>query len=181
MLDDQYYFIKGGAYLKKYSFILLLYLVCVFSWTILVQDITLSSIGFGFLLATIVLLFSGNLISDSDIPELELIYIYKFLKYSIYSIYNMYVNSLLSIKTIFKNENTVNIIELDLPSDIKLVNSMICNYISLNPGSVSLDKKDGKAVVMILKPLEESKKVIKNTFEQKYSSLITENVTSEGR
>lgn len=159
--------------MKKYSFILLLYLICVFSWTILVEDITLSSIGFGFLLATIVLLFSGNLISDSDIPELELIYLYKFLKYSLYSLYTMYVNSFTAIKTIFKNENTVNIVELDLPSDIKLVNSMICNYVSLNPGSVSLDKVEGKAIIMVLKPIEESKKTIKNSFEEKYSSLIS--------
>lgn len=168
--------------MKKYSFILLLYLICVFSWTILVEDITLSAIGFGFLLATIVLLFSGNLISDSDIPELELIYMYKFLKYSVYSLCNMYVNSFKAIKVIFKKQNTVNIISIDLPSDIKLVNSMICNYVSLNPGSVSLDKIDGKAVIMVLKSEDESKKALKNSFEEKYSSLISENSnTLEGR
>lgn len=157
--------------MRKYSFILILYVTSVLSWTILTEDLSLSSTGLGFILATFILAFTQGFISDSKMPAIRLVYFLKMIKYAFKTIFSVYTSAFSVIKGIVQNKFEISIVEVKLPSDLEFVNALICNSITLTPGTLSLEKNEKKAHVLLLNPHLKSPKDLAEDVESGYQDL----------
>lgn len=157
--------------MRKYSFMLILYVTSVLSWTILSEDLSLSSVGLGFILSTFILAFTQGFISDSKMPAIRLGYFMKMIKYAFKTIISVYTSALGVIKSIVQNRFDISIVEVELPSDLEFVNALICNSITLTPGSLSLEQNEKKAHVLLLNQDLKSPEQLKQDVESGYQSL----------
>ncbi|OHW63238.1 putative monovalent cation/H+ antiporter subunit E [Andreesenia angusta] len=157
--------------MRKYSFILILYVTSVLSWTILSENLSLSSVGLGFILATFVLAFTQDFISDSKMPAIRLEYFIKMIGYSFKTIASVYVSAFKVMKGIFLNKFDVSIVEVELPSDLGFVNALVCNSITLTPGTLSLEKNKKKAHILLLNPDSKSLEELVADIESSYQNL----------
>lgn len=157
--------------MRKYSFILIVYVTSVLSWSILSEDLSLSSIGLGFILATVVLAFTQDFISDSKMPAIRLGYFIRMIGYSFKTIFSVYTSAFKVMKGIFLNRFDVSIVEVELPSDLGFVNALICNSITLTPGTLSLEKNKKKAHVLLLNPNSRSPEELAADVESGYQNL----------
>lgn len=157
--------------MRKYSFILIVYVLSVLSWTILNEDLSLSSVGLGFILATFILAFTQGFISDSKMPAISLAYFLKIMKYGVKIIFMIYVSALRVMKGIITGKFDISIVEVKLPSDLEFVNAFICNSITLTPGTLSLEKNEKTAHIVTLNSDLKSDKELKETIERGYKDL----------
>lgn len=157
--------------MKRYNFVLLLLLMVVGFWIILNEDYTLRNIGIGFLIGVFTLFITQLYVLDSEIPDIELKVVINLFMYFLYVFGQVFVSSINVVQAILKDKMNVDRIVVDLPTKYGLINAIVCNTITLTPGTMTLEMNGKKAEIVVLNPDKKSPEILKREIEKSFWRL----------
>lgn len=157
--------------MKRYNFVLLLLLMVVGFWLILNEDYSIYNIGIGFIIGIFTLFITQLYVVDSEIPDIQLKLVANLLIYFFHVFAQIFLSSFKVVKSIVKNKSNVDRVVIELPTEYGLINAIICNTITLTPGTITLEMKDKKAEILVLNPDEKSLEVLKKEIERSFRRL----------
>ncbi len=156
--------------MKRYNFVLVLLTLAVLFWLILNEDYSLSNIGLGFLLALITLFITQVFVTDSEIPDIKLSLVFALFVYFLKVFLNVFRSVFTVAKAVLKRNSNVDRVHITLPTEYPFINALICNTITLTPGTITLEFKGQEAEVMVLNPdhlpLAELQRSIEASYER---------------
>lgn len=150
---------------------LILLVAMVLFWGILNSDFGIENLIWGLLLSGLVLYVSRGFIADSDLPSLRMSQLGVLGIYVIKSFIRIVPSSLTVIRAVLKQESRVDRVVIDLPTDLRFVNALVCNSITLTPGTVTLEFFDRVAEVLVINPDHKSPDVLKKDIEAGFHRL----------
>lgn len=157
--------------MKRYNFVLLLLLILVGFWLILNEDYSIYNIGIGFLIGIFTLFITQLYVLDSEIPDIKLKLVGSLLLYFLYVFVQVFASSFNLVKSILKNQSNVDRVTIDLPTKYGLINAIICNTITLTPGTITLEMNDYEAEIIVLNPDKKSPQLLKEEIEKSFWRL----------
>ncbi|MCL2226565.1 MAG: Na+/H+ antiporter subunit E [Oscillospiraceae bacterium] len=126
----------------------MIYMVIIFTiiWLVLREEFTLASVLIGFAVSTVCVLFCRKFLPLEKIAGVNY---FKFFIYIIYLIGQMYLGAISAIRLVVKGAKA-DVVEIrtDITNDFLKV--MLANSITLVPGSVTLEVRGDKIVVLLL-------------------------------
>lgn len=157
--------------MKRYNFILFLLSFLVVFWLILNSDFSLDNIAIGFIICILVLLVSHVYVVDSDLPDLSFFDIFIIIRFIFKTFMSILPSSFNVIKAILKKSSRVDRIELELPSNYKFINALVCNAITLTPGTITLEYYENKAEILVINPDNLSRQELISNLENEFKLL----------
>ncbi|MDO4594926.1 MAG: Na+/H+ antiporter subunit E [Tissierellia bacterium] len=157
--------------MKRYNFILLLLIMCAIFWVILNENYNLESIAIGFIISIICLLILQVFVLDSKVPDISLKLIFNLLVYFICVFFNVFKSSIKVSNSIIQNKSNIDRVIIDLPTKYTFINAIICNSITLTPGTITLEFNEDEAEIMVLNPNNDSKEKLKLDIEKSFRRL----------
>lgn len=141
------------------------------SWVIFMEDFSPQTIFIGLTLTVIVLFLTRKFVSDSEMPILRLPYTIKLIIYAIKTIVSIYTSAFSVIWAIVSNKSQTAIVRAELPSELGFINALICNSITVTPGTISLEKNSEDVYVLLLNSSNKSNDKLRDDIESGYSEL----------
>ncbi len=142
---------QGGALLKKLFKYLLLLSALVGIWLIMNESVSVFYIAFGIAICIFAIYLSSKLL---DIDFVNTFYIppLKLLKYIFFMLYSIYLSGIKATYSILSGKISPNIVKNKIDSRItnKHLHNIIANSITLTPGTITLDSKNGELTVLCL-------------------------------
>lgn len=157
--------------MKRYNFVLILLMMVVGFWLILNEDYSIYNIGVGFIIGIFTLFITQLYVVDSEIPDIQLKLVANLLVYLLYVFMQIFVSSFNIVKSIVKNQSNVDRVIIDLPTEYGLINAIICNTITLTPGTITLEMNDKKAEILVLNPEKKPPDLLKKEIEKSFGRL----------
>lgn len=157
--------------MKRYNFVLLLLLMVVGFWLVLNEDYSIENIGIAFLIGIFTLFITQLYVVDSEIPDIKLKLVANLLIYFLYVFGQVFVSSFNLVRSILKNQSNVDRVTIDLPTKYGLINAIICNTITLTPGTITLEIDDYKAEIIVLNPDKKPPEQLKEEIEKSFWRL----------
>lgn len=157
--------------MKRHNFIMILTMILFLTWSILNQNFTIEYMFAGLLISLAILLVSERYISDSSMPNIEIKYLLTLFKYAFKVIFLMYASSFKIMKAIILRDMNISIIKVSLPTKQDFVNALVCNSITLVPGTITIDKIENEALVLAFNPENKSTDFLKEEIESKFEKL----------
>lgn len=157
--------------MKRYNFVLILLLTIVAFWLIITENYSLENVGIAFFIGVFTLFVVQVFVLDSEIPDIKLSLIGKGLIYFMKVLVGIFVSSYHLLKAVLKNQSNVDRVIVELPTEHGLLNALICNCITLTPGTITLEMVDNKAEILVFNPNFKSKETLKKDIESTYESM----------
>ncbi len=129
-----------------------LILLLTLFWIILFERFTPIIIGTGLCIVSLSIWFSEKYLMESTFYELFPFNIFKLLRYAIFLVIEIYKSGISIIPVIFTGTAKPGVVEIhtELESNILLV--ILCNSITLTPGTITLDIQGHRLLVLWLNP-----------------------------
>lgn len=157
--------------MKRYNFVLFLLCTMVLFWGILNSDLSLENIAIGFMISIAVLFISHVFVSDSDLPDLRLSHLFIVIAYAFVCFIRIIPSSLNVMRAIFKNNSRVERVRVILPSSYKFINALVCNTITLTPGTVTMEFFEKEAEILVINPDNKSHEELIEEIESGFKTL----------
>lgn len=133
----------------KYWFQLFL---CLFIlWMLLTLKFTFLNFTLGIILCSIVTHISFDIFYDNSKSTIRIPNIMTLLKYSIMLIIEIYKASFINMMRIIKNDSNIAIVQVKLEVKNPLLVIIICNSITLTPGTITIDWNKNNLYVLTIK------------------------------
>lgn len=157
--------------MKRYNFVLILLLTIVAFWLIITEDYSLANVGIAFLIGVITLFVVHVFVLDSEIPDIKLSLIGKIFIYFVKVFVEIFISSFRVLKAVLKKQSNVDRVTVELPTEHGLLNALICNFITLTPGTITLEMNNNKAEILVFNPEFKSKETLQKDIESSYESM----------
>lgn len=157
--------------MSRYNFVLILLLAVSAFWLILTEDYSLANIVVAFLIGIITLFITQLFILDSENPNIQLSLIGCLILYFLKVLLNIFISSFRVLQAVIKNKSNVDRVTIHLPTEYGLINSLICNSITLTPGTITLEMQGSRAEVLVLNPEFKSQEILRHDIESSYERL----------
>lgn len=157
--------------MKRYNFVLILLLTIVAFWLIISENYSLENVAIAFFIGVFTLFVVQVFVLDSEIPDIKLSLIGKIFIYFIKVIVSIFVSSYYLLKAVLKNQSNIDRVIVELPTEHGFLNALICNCITLTPGTITLEMNDNKAEILVFNPNFKSKEALKKDIESTYESM----------
>lgn len=162
--------------MKRHNFIMVLTLLIFITWCILNEDFSVEYMFFGLIASLIILMVAERYIADSTMPNISFSYFLNMFKFIAVVIFTVYKSAFQIIKAIIIRDFSVKIIKVTLPTTQDFINSLVCNSITLAPGTITIDKEQNEAIVLTLNPNDKNKEELKTEIENNFKYLKTKEV-----
>lgn len=157
--------------MKRHNFIMFITLLIFLTWCILNESFSVNYMFVGLVSSLIILIVAERYIADSKMPNISLPYFIGILKYVTRVIFVLYKSAFEIIKAILKRNFKVNIVTVTLPTDDEFVNALVCNTITLSPGTITIDKTGNKAQILTLNTNNKTKEELIEEIESNFKYL----------
>ncbi|MCG8501782.1 MAG: Na+/H+ antiporter subunit E [Firmicutes bacterium] len=156
--------------MKKVLYYLEIIIICAVVWVILNENLSLATIMAGGALGLLSVLITDHLLLLTDYKSTYQLQPTVMIKYVLYLIYQIYFSGFTTIIKIISGKISPGIVEIETELDSDLYISMLANSITLTPGTVTIDKKGRKLVILwlncVTKDSKKAGKIIKGNFEK---------------
>lgn len=156
--------------MKKVLYYLEIIIICAVVWVILNENLSLATIMAGGALGLLSVLITDHLLLLTDYKSTYQLQPTVMIKYVLYLIYQIYFSGFTTIIKIISGKISPGIVEIETELDSDLYISILANSITLTPGTVTIDKKGRKLIILwlncITKDSEKAGKIIKGNFEK---------------
>ena len=124
------------------------YLTLIFTiiWVILREEVTLSAVLIGVAISAVCVLFTKKFLPLESITGVSY---FRFLKHVVYVFGQMYVGAIFAIRLVIKGAKT-DVIEIRTELKNDFLRVMLANSITLVPGSVTLELRGDRLVILLL-------------------------------
>lgn len=132
------------------------FFILMIFWVLFSMKLDIASILIGAASSLMVILVSWEFVSEK-----KTIYLPKpkiFLKYISFLMIDIYKDSFVHIKRIIKKESMPNIVEIKLPTKDPIILTMISNYITLTPGTITVDVEENIIYVLDIEGAQSGEK-----------------------
>lgn len=157
--------------MKRYNFVLILLLTMVAFWLIITEDYSLANVGIAFFIGVFTLFIVQVFVLDSEIPDIKLSLLGKMSIYFVKVLVGIFISSYRVLKAVLKNQTNVDRVTVELPTEHGLLNALICNSITLTPGTITLEMNGNKVEVLVFNPELKSKETLQKDIESSYESM----------
>ncbi len=156
--------------MKKVLYYLEIIIICAVVWVILNENLSLATIMAGGALGLLSVLITDHLLLLTDYKSTYQLQPTVMIKYVLYLIYQIYFSGFTTIIKIISGKISPGIVEIETELDSDLYISILANSITLTPGTVTIDKKGRKLIILwlncVTKDSEKAGKIIKGNFEK---------------
>ncbi len=132
-------------------------------WVLFSMKTDLASLVLGAAASLTVILVSWEFVSEKKTIYLPAPKI--FLKYIYFLLIDIYKDSFVHIKRIIKNKSMPNIVEINLPTKDPIILTMLSNYITLTPGTITVDVEENIIYVLDIEGEEGGEKTKKSVLD----------------
>lgn len=145
-----------------------MFIILFIFWMLLTLNLEISNIIGGIIVSFIVTYLSYGLLYTESGFLFSFPSIYTWIKYIFILISEIYISSIDLMKSIIKDEYNPSILEIDLDLKDSFLITLVANSITLTPGTITVDKKDNKLIVLYIRQDEngDAEKNIKEKFEK---------------
>jgi len=125
-----------------------IYMIMVFTiiWLILREEFSIQTVLIGLGISTVCVFFCKRFLPLESISGVNY---FKFFIYIFYVLGQMYIGAVSAVKLVFKGAKA-DVVEISTDVDNEFLRVMLANSITLVPGSVTLELRERKIVVLLL-------------------------------
>ena len=146
---------------KFHGFIILM--IC---WLLFSMKTDIASLLVGAAASITVIMVSWEFVSEKntvDIPGPKILFKYVFIL-----VLHIYRDSFVHIGRIIKNRSMPNIVELEVPTKDPIILTMLSNYITLTPGTITVDVEENILYILDIEGEEAGEKTKKSILDIYY-------------
>lgn len=138
--------------MERYNFVLVLLIMMVVFWLVLNESFQFHDVGVGFVIGILTLFLVQIYVLDSDGKDFNFYLLLVVLKVFAKTVIDILPSAWLVIKSIIMNRMNISRITVALPTKYGFLNALLCNFVTLTPGSITLEKNVHTAEMMVLNP-----------------------------
>lgn len=158
--------------MKRYNFILILIIMTGIFWLVINESFGLDSIGLALMLSIFILFITQFFVHDSELPDIGISLSFNLLIYLFEVIYQIFKSSIVVSKAMIQGKKGINRVFINLPSNHNLVNAIVCNTITVTPGTITLEMHDDRtAEILVLNPDNKPKRQLQEEIEEGFKRL----------
>lgn len=157
--------------MKRHNFIMFLSVLIFLTWCILNENFSYKYMFAGLVSSLIILIVAERYIADSSMPSISFSYFLNIIKYSFRVIFVMYQSAAQIVIALIKRDFKVDIVNVTLPTEDQFINALVCNSITIAPGTVTIEKNGNEAKVLTINSGNKTKDELVEEIERNFEYL----------
>lgn len=159
--------------MKKLFYYLEIVLVLMLFWIILNEQISLANVLIGSVLGLIAVIFTDHYLLVGDYKYYYKLRMSLIIKYLIYLVYEIYISGFKVIGRIISGKTNVAVFEIETHLKDDYLVCLLANFITLTPGTVTLDKNGSRLKILCLDCNENKRAAIEKDIKRKIDKILS--------
>ena len=157
--------------MKQYIFVLVLLVMMAFFWILLNEALSFHALGVGFMIGVPTLFLVQIYVLETEGKDFDFRTLLNCAIIIIKTILSIIPSSLTVIKAILSDKMFISRVAVELPSNDHFINALLCNLITLTPGTITLEINQDRAEIIVLNPRNVPEKDLSLEIQQMWKGI----------